>query len=161
MTLGLNCPYSDFSHWSKDIAAKNWNLTDVAREKDRLSELEAEYVEALNRADPSVFERKHPDLFWRHRASLNTNQRTGPYGFWKQKAVPYPYPGNSSLMCSCNFISRDKQSYMGCNRCNRFISLFLSAAIKVAQSCFSSTRASFFMDIKIVFSMLTNSTNRS
>ena len=47
----------------KDIEAKNWSLTDAAREKDRLSELEPEYLDALNHADPSVFERKHPEYF--------------------------------------------------------------------------------------------------
>jgi hypothetical protein len=45
----------------KDIEAKDWNVTDAVREKERLSELEPEYLEALNRADPSVFERKHPE----------------------------------------------------------------------------------------------------
>jgi hypothetical protein len=60
---GAELPTRRLLTLKKDIEAKNWNLIDAAREKDRLSELEPEYLEALNRADPSVFERKHPELF--------------------------------------------------------------------------------------------------
>jgi len=60
---GAELPIQRLLTLKRDIEAKNWNLTDAAREKDRLSELEPEYLEALNRADPSVFERKHPELF--------------------------------------------------------------------------------------------------
>ena len=60
---GAELPIQRLLTLKKDIEVKDWNLTDAAREKDRLSELEPEYLEALNRADPSVFELKHPELF--------------------------------------------------------------------------------------------------
>lgn len=60
---GAELPIQRLLTLKKDIEAKNWSLADAARERDRLSELEPEYLEALNRADPSVFERKHPELF--------------------------------------------------------------------------------------------------
>jgi hypothetical protein len=78
---GAKLPIQRLLTLKKDIEAKDWNVIDAAREKDRLSELEPEYLEALNRVDPSVFERKHPELFRRHRASIKTNQTTSPHGF--------------------------------------------------------------------------------
>lgn len=60
---GAELPIQRLLTLKKDIEAKNWSLAEAARERDRLSELEPEYLEALNRADPSVFERKHPELF--------------------------------------------------------------------------------------------------
>lgn len=47
----------------EDVEAKDWNVIDAEKEKNKLSRFDPEYLSALNSADPSVFERKHPQLF--------------------------------------------------------------------------------------------------
>lgn len=46
-----------------EIELKDWTIDDIREEKERLSEINPEYLDALNKADPDVFVRKHPDLF--------------------------------------------------------------------------------------------------
>ena len=47
----------------EEIAAKNWTITDSAEEKDRLSEINPDYLNALNKADAKIFVRQYPDFF--------------------------------------------------------------------------------------------------
>jgi hypothetical protein len=47
----------------KEIAAKNWTTKDAAEEKDRLFEINQDYLKALNKADAKIFVRQYPDFF--------------------------------------------------------------------------------------------------
>jgi len=47
----------------EDIEEKDWSTIDAVREKNKLEQIEPDYLAALNNADPSVFPSKHPDLF--------------------------------------------------------------------------------------------------
>lgn len=47
----------------EDIAAKNWTIIDAAEAKDRLSEINPDYLKALNKADANIFVRQYPDFF--------------------------------------------------------------------------------------------------
>jgi len=47
----------------KEISAKDWTIRDIRAQKEELGNINAEYLNALNRCDPFVFARKFPDLF--------------------------------------------------------------------------------------------------
>ena len=47
----------------RDIETKDWDLDDIREEKERLSKIDPEYLDSLNRADPTIFIRKYPELF--------------------------------------------------------------------------------------------------
>lgn len=47
----------------REIKAKDWDLADIREEKGRLLNRNPEYLTALDKADPDVFIRRHPDLF--------------------------------------------------------------------------------------------------
>ncbi len=47
----------------KEIAAHNWTIMDAAIEKDRLAEINPNYLKALNKADARIFVRQYPDFF--------------------------------------------------------------------------------------------------
>jgi Lon protease-like protein len=47
----------------QDLMSKDWEATDFEKEKDRLSQLNEEYLSCLKRLDSSVFPRKYPYLF--------------------------------------------------------------------------------------------------
>ena len=47
----------------KDLTSKDWKARDFEKEKDRLSQLNEEYLSCLKRFDSSVFSRKYPQLF--------------------------------------------------------------------------------------------------
>jgi hypothetical protein len=47
----------------KDICVKDWTISDIREQKEELEEANPDYLNALNKADPSVFERKLPHLF--------------------------------------------------------------------------------------------------
>jgi hypothetical protein len=47
----------------EDVASQGWLPGDFKEEEDKLLKKNAEYLACLKRADPSVFARKHPDLF--------------------------------------------------------------------------------------------------
>jgi ribonuclease HII len=47
----------------EEIAAKNWTMLDAAEEKNRLFEINPDYLKALNKADAKIFVRQYPDFF--------------------------------------------------------------------------------------------------
>jgi len=47
----------------EDIEAKDWDVSNVMEEKEKLSKMNEEYLSCLNRIDASVFKRKYPNLF--------------------------------------------------------------------------------------------------
>jgi len=48
---------------SQEIGAKDWTIKDIREAKTELGEVNPKYLEALNRADPSVFVSRYPPLF--------------------------------------------------------------------------------------------------
>ncbi|MBA3071352.1 MAG: hypothetical protein FP829_04195 [Nitrospirae bacterium] len=51
------------SQLEKDISLKDWTISDIREQKEKLGQLNPEYLNALNKADPSVFARKLSHLF--------------------------------------------------------------------------------------------------
>jgi hypothetical protein len=51
------------SHLEKDITVKDWKISDIREQKVELGKANLDYLNALNKTDPSVFERKFPHLF--------------------------------------------------------------------------------------------------
>ena len=51
------------SSLKEEIAAHNWTTQDAADEKDRLSEINPDYLKALNKANANIFIRQYPDFF--------------------------------------------------------------------------------------------------
>ena len=49
----------------KDISVKDWKTRDIIEQKEELGNANHDYLYALNKADPSVFARKVPNLFVR------------------------------------------------------------------------------------------------
>ena len=47
----------------KEIEAHNWTTMDAAKEKDRLANINPDYLTALNKADANIFVRRYPDFF--------------------------------------------------------------------------------------------------
>ena len=47
----------------KEIEARNWTTMDAAEEKDRLYEINPDYLKALNKADAKIFVRQYPEFF--------------------------------------------------------------------------------------------------
>ncbi|NHZ84854.1 MAG: hypothetical protein GWP19_03120 [Planctomycetia bacterium] len=47
----------------KEIAAHNWTIMDATKEKDKLAEINSDYLKALNKADAKIFVRQYPDFF--------------------------------------------------------------------------------------------------
>ena len=47
----------------KDISVKDWTIRDIREQKEELEKANPDYLNALNKADPSVFARKLPHLF--------------------------------------------------------------------------------------------------
>ena len=48
-----------------EVSAKDWSMSDVVAEKNRLKAVDTEYFHALGAADPTVFVRRFPRLFRR------------------------------------------------------------------------------------------------
>lgn len=46
-----------------EIAAHNWTTKDAAEEKDRLSQINPDYLKALNKANANIFISQYPDFF--------------------------------------------------------------------------------------------------
>jgi hypothetical protein len=47
----------------QDLASQGWILRNFRREQEKLLQANAEYLACLKRGDPSVFARRHPNLF--------------------------------------------------------------------------------------------------
>ena len=48
---------------AKEIGVRDWTIKDSIEEKQRLFECNPKYLEALEKADPSIFSKEYPDLF--------------------------------------------------------------------------------------------------
>ena len=46
-----------------EISAKDWTIMDIKEAKEVLEQYNKEYLEALNRSDPTVFSKRYPSLF--------------------------------------------------------------------------------------------------
>ena len=47
----------------EEISVKDWTINDIRVQKEELGNANSEYLNALNRCDPSVFVKKYPDFF--------------------------------------------------------------------------------------------------
>ena len=45
------------------ISSREWTIGDINKQKEELGNINSEYLVALDKADPSIFSKKHPRLF--------------------------------------------------------------------------------------------------
>jgi len=45
------------------ISSGEWTISDINKQKEELGNINSEYLVALDKADPSIFSKKHPQLF--------------------------------------------------------------------------------------------------
>jgi len=45
------------------ISSGEWSISDINKQKEELGNINSEYLVALDKADPSIFSKKHPQLF--------------------------------------------------------------------------------------------------
>jgi len=45
------------------ISSEEWTISDINKQKEELGNINSEYLVALDKADPSIFSKKHPQLF--------------------------------------------------------------------------------------------------
>ena len=48
---------------AKAISSREWTISDINKQKEELGNINPEYLIALEKADPSIFSKKHPQLF--------------------------------------------------------------------------------------------------
>ena len=48
---------------AKAISLREWTIIDINKQKEELGNINPEYLIALEKADPSIFSKKHPQLF--------------------------------------------------------------------------------------------------
>ena len=48
---------------AEEISSREWTISDIITQKEALGNINSEYLVALDKADPSIFEKKHPQLF--------------------------------------------------------------------------------------------------
>jgi len=48
---------------AKAISSREWTISDINKQKEELGNINSEYLIALEKADPSIFSKKHPQLF--------------------------------------------------------------------------------------------------
>lgn len=48
---------------AEEISAREWTISDINKQKEELGNINSEYLVALDKADPSIFAKKHPQLF--------------------------------------------------------------------------------------------------
>ncbi len=48
---------------AEEISSREWTISDITTQKEELGNINSEYLVALDKADPSIFEKKHPQLF--------------------------------------------------------------------------------------------------
>ena len=48
---------------AEEISSREWTISDIISQKEELGNINSEYLVALDKADPSIFEKKHPQLF--------------------------------------------------------------------------------------------------
>ena len=47
----------------KEITRKDWTIKDIFQSKLALREINKDYARALDKFDPTIFEKRYPDLF--------------------------------------------------------------------------------------------------
>jgi len=48
---------------AKAISSREWTISDINKQKEELGNINSEYLIALEKADPSIFSKKYPQLF--------------------------------------------------------------------------------------------------
>ena len=48
---------------AKEISSMEWTPSDINKQKEELGNINSEYLDALEKADPKIFSKKHPQLF--------------------------------------------------------------------------------------------------
>ena len=48
---------------AKEISSMEWTPSDINKQKEELGNINSEYLDALEKADPAIFSKKHPQLF--------------------------------------------------------------------------------------------------
>jgi hypothetical protein len=48
---------------AEEISLQEWTLGEINKQKEELGSINSEYLVALNKADPTIFAKKHPQLF--------------------------------------------------------------------------------------------------
>jgi hypothetical protein len=48
---------------AEEISSKEWTISDINKQKEELGNINSEYLVALDKADPTIFAKKHPQLF--------------------------------------------------------------------------------------------------
>ena len=50
----------------EEISSREWTVNDINLQKEKLGKINSEYLIALDKADPKIFKKKHPQLFKRN-----------------------------------------------------------------------------------------------
>ena len=48
---------------AEEISSREWAISDINKQKEELGNINLEYLVALDKADPSIFAKRHPQLF--------------------------------------------------------------------------------------------------
>ena len=48
---------------AKEISSREWTPGDINKQKEELGKINSEYLVAFDEADPTIFSKKHPQLF--------------------------------------------------------------------------------------------------
>ena len=48
---------------AENISSREWTVSDINKQKEELGNINSEYLVALEKADPTVFAKKYPQLF--------------------------------------------------------------------------------------------------
>ncbi len=48
---------------AEEISSREWAISDIIKQKEELGNINSEYLVALDKADPTIFAKKHPQLF--------------------------------------------------------------------------------------------------
>ena len=46
-----------------EISSREWTISEINKQKEELGSINSEYLVALDKADPTIFAKKHPQLF--------------------------------------------------------------------------------------------------
>ena len=48
---------------AEEISSREWTTSDIIKQKEELGTINSEYLVALDKAEPTIFAKKHPQLF--------------------------------------------------------------------------------------------------
>jgi nitrous oxide reductase len=48
---------------AEEISSREWTISDIHKQKEKLKNINADYLVALDNADPKIFAKKHPQFF--------------------------------------------------------------------------------------------------